>query len=55
MFNKKHKIGDVISKFRKEKGWTQIELAEKLQVSRIQESPKDVQRFQGLYLPNARR
>lgn len=33
MFNKKHKIGDVISKLRKEKGWTQNELAEKLQVS----------------------
>lgn len=28
-----HKIGDVISKLRKEKGWTQNELAEKLQVS----------------------
>ena len=33
MFNKKHKIGDAIAKLRKEKGWTQIELAEKLQVS----------------------
>lgn len=33
MFNRKHKIGDTIAKLRKEKGWTQIELAEKLQVS----------------------
>lgn len=33
MFNKIHKIGDTIAKLRKEKGWTQIELAEKLQVS----------------------
>ncbi len=28
-----HKIGDIISKLRKEKGWTQSELAQKLQVS----------------------
>lgn len=33
MFNRKHKIGATIAKLRKEKGWTQIELAEKLQVS----------------------
>lgn len=33
LFKKKHKIGDAISKLRKEKGWTQNELAEKLQVS----------------------
>ncbi len=33
MFNKKHKIGDIISKLRKEKGLTQGELAEKLKVS----------------------
>lgn len=33
MFNKKYKIGDTIAKLRKEKGWTQIELADKLQVS----------------------
>ena len=33
LFNKKHKIGDTIAKLRKEKGWTQAELAEKLQVS----------------------
>lgn len=33
MFNKIHRIGDAIAKLRKEKGWTQIELAEKLQVS----------------------
>ena len=33
MFGKKYKIGDAIAKLRKEKGWTQIELAEKLQVS----------------------
>ena len=31
--NQKHKIGDTIAKLRKAKGWTQIELAEKLQVS----------------------
>ncbi len=33
IFQKKHKIGDTIAKLRKEKGWTQNELAEKLQVS----------------------
>lgn len=33
LFNKKHKIGDTIAKLRKEKGWTQAEIAEKLQVS----------------------
>lgn len=33
MFEKKHKIGDCIAKLRKDKGWTQNELAEKLQVS----------------------
>lgn len=33
MFNKKHKIGVIVSKLRKEKGWTQNNLAEKLQVS----------------------
>ena len=32
-FGKKHSIGKTIAKLRKEKGWTQIELAEKLQVS----------------------
>lgn len=31
--NKKHSIGKTIAELRKEKGWTQIELAEKLQVS----------------------
>lgn len=30
---KKHSIGKTIAELRKEKGWTQIELAEKLQVS----------------------
>ncbi len=33
LFNKKHSIGQTIAELRKEKGWTQIELAEKLQVS----------------------
>lgn len=33
LFQKKHKIGDTIAKLRKEKGWTQNELADKLQVS----------------------
>lgn len=33
LFQKKHKIGDAIAKLRKEKGWTQNELADKLQVS----------------------
>lgn len=33
LFSKKHKIGDAISKLRKEKGWTQVELANKLKVS----------------------
>ena len=33
IFQKKHKIGDTIAKLRKENGWTQNELAEKLQVS----------------------
>lgn len=33
MFQKKHKIGDAISKLRNEKGWTQNQLAEKLKVS----------------------
>lgn len=33
MFNSQHKIGDAIAKLRKEKGLTQNELAEKLQVS----------------------
>lgn len=33
LFSKKHSIGKTISELRKEKGWTQIELAEKLQVS----------------------
>ncbi len=32
LFQKKHKIGDTIAKLRKEKGWTQNELADKLQV-----------------------
>lgn len=32
-FSKKHSIGKTIAELRKEKGWTQIELAEKLQVS----------------------
>ena len=33
LFSKKHKIGDTISQLRKEKGWTQAELASKLLVS----------------------
>ena len=33
LFQKKHKIGDIITKLRKEKGWTQSELAYKLRVS----------------------
>ena len=33
LFSKKHSIGKTIAELRKEKGWTQIELAEKLQVS----------------------
>ena len=28
LFQKKHKIGDTIAKLRKEKGWTQNELAD---------------------------
>ena len=33
LFKKKHKIGDTIAKLRKEKGWAQNELADKLHVS----------------------
>ena len=33
LVSKKYKIGDAISKLRKEKGWTQAKLADKLQVS----------------------
>ena len=33
LFNKKHSVGKTIATLRKEKGWTQVELAEKLQVS----------------------
>lgn len=33
LFSKNHSIGKTIAELRKEKGWTQIELAEKLQVS----------------------
>ena len=33
LFNKKHSVGKSIATLRKEKGWTQVELAEKLQVS----------------------
>ena len=33
LFSKKHSIGKTIAELRKAKGWTQIELAEKLQVS----------------------
>ena len=33
LFNKKHSVGKIIAELRKEKGWTQVELAEKLQVS----------------------
>lgn len=33
LFTKKHSIGKTIAALRKEKGWTQVELAEKLQVS----------------------
>ena len=33
LFDKKHSVGKTISTLRKEKGWTQVELAEKLQVS----------------------
>ena len=33
LFNKKHSIGKLIAELRKEKGWTQLELAEKLQIS----------------------
>ena len=33
LFGKKHSIGKTIAELRKAKGWTQIELAEKLQVS----------------------
>ena len=33
MTNSIHKIGDIIAKLRKEKGWTQNELAKQLQVS----------------------
>lgn len=33
IFTKKHSIGKTIAELRKEKGWTQVELAEKLQVS----------------------
>lgn len=33
LFDKKHSVGKTIAMLRKEKGWTQVELAEKLQVS----------------------
>ncbi|MBO5355882.1 MAG: helix-turn-helix domain-containing protein [Clostridia bacterium] len=33
LFSKKHSVGKTIATLRKEKGWTQVELAEKLQVS----------------------
>ncbi len=33
IFSKKHSIGKTIAELRKSKGWTQVELAEKLQVS----------------------
>ena len=33
LFGKKHSIGKTIAELRKAKGWTQVELAEKLQVS----------------------
>ena len=33
LFDKKHSVGKTIATLRKEKGWTQVELAEKLQVS----------------------
>ena len=33
LFNKEHSVGKTIATLRKEKGWTQVELAEKLQVS----------------------
>lgn len=33
IFSRKHSIGKTIAELRKQKGWTQIELAEKLQVS----------------------
>lgn len=33
LFTKKHSVGTTIASLRKEKGWTQVELAEKLQVS----------------------
>lgn len=33
LFDKKHSVGKTIAALRKEKGWTQVELAEKLQVS----------------------
>ena len=33
LFSKKHSIGKTIAELRKAKGWTQVELAEKLQVS----------------------
>ncbi len=33
IFTKKHSIGKTIADLRKQKGWTQLELAEKLQVS----------------------
>ena len=31
LFDKKHSVGKTIATLRKEKGWTQVELAEKLQ------------------------
>ena len=33
LFDKNHSVGKTIATLRKEKGWTQVELAEKLQVS----------------------
>ena len=33
LFRKKHSIGKTIAELRKEKGWTQVELAEKLNIS----------------------
>ena len=33
LFDKKHSVGKTIATLRKENGWTQVELAEKLQVS----------------------
>ena len=33
LFDKKHSVGKTIATLRKEKGWTQVELAKKLKVS----------------------